>query len=933
MALSSPAIHSFNGGEFSALMEGRTDLDYYTSSLRNSLNCIHTPQGPIIGRSGTKFVCTARSHDESSTIFPFVYSEDDAQIIEFGDDRARFIDEGGIQVYAPQAFTLISTPGEEIEFTCATLNSAVGDQVVLDGFDPEYNLNGRIANITAKATNDYTLDINFPTLPAANGTASKVYHITHTYTEAQRQDLRIVQDNDVAYLLVSGERPRKLFRADTYDWRLTDVEFVDGPYLDINETTTTITPSATGNAVPIMTSNTAPSGTADGSSKRGSVSTGGSFLGRTIALGLNATDYFNAFDTDADETAQTYWAGNAAQTAWVSYEFTGAVTVDGYSIHLALDNQDTAYSAQDYAPRTWVFQAYNGSAWVTLDRQNNYASWDNYKSDFFKIMKPGSYAKYRLHVKQVLREGPLEVRVGRLVMRTTASSSFTLTASALTGINNDKGFLSTDVGRLVRVRGKDGYWRPLKITEVTSTTVVTATLLGEPFVTADATTEWRLGIWSDTTGWPSSGEIYNGRLYLGGSDWYPNVVAGSVVDGYETFMQTEADGTVLDDGAIVRFIKGRKAPTVQWITSDDKGLILGTTSGEYAVFKPSNFPNYTPSGFDVRQSTERGCASVDPIRVDNKVLYVQKNKRTLRQFQYTFERDTYASDNMSKFASHLGVPRFVEMDYAPEPHSLAPIRRGDNSLVMLTYNPDEGEDVLAWARQDLAGAEIESIAVIPQADQRQDMLWVATRRAFGEEQRRYIEFMVRPWDFGDTLDDAFYADCGITYSGPEITDVYNLWHLEGLEVVGLADGKPIPPKVVVGGAIELDNPASSLVIGLGFESFFELSALEGGTYEGSQLGKSQRVAAVSVAVWDTATGEVGKYEVEYGEWKWRDIEFKENRAEINPIRLHTEITVPLELGGGYDNKSRIAVRRRADQPLPLNIIALFPRVAVADVSA
>lgn len=932
MPNSTPAIRAFNGGEFSALMEGRTDLDYYGSSLRNALNCILTPQGPIIGRSGTKFSCTAYTDDEVSVLVPFVYSEKDAQVLEFADDRIRFIDEAGIQIYAAQAFTLISTPGDPIEFTCATLNSVVGDQVVLSGYDPEYNLNGRIANITAKSVNDYTLDVSFPTLPAADGEAAKVYHIAVTYTEDQRKNMRLVQDVDLMYLLVEGVRPKKLFRADTYDWRLSNVEFVDGPYLDTNTTTTTLTPATTGNAIPVMTTNTLPSGTADGSSKRGSVAAAGSFLGRTIALGLAATDYFNAFDTDADETAQTYWAANDAQKAWVSYEFTGSVTVDGYSIHLALDNQDTAYSARDYAPRTWVFQGYNGSAWVTLDKQINYATWDNYKSDFFELAVPGSYAKYRLHVKQTLREGPLEVRIGRLIMRTTASASINFTASSITGINDDKGFLSTDIGRLLRVRGIDGYWRPLKITAVGSTTTITATLLGEPFSVAQASADWRLGLWSDTTGWPYTGEIYNERLYLGGSDRYPNVIAGSVVGAYEVFEPTTRSGLVLDDGAIVRYVKGRKAVKVQWITSDDKGLIVGTTGGEYAVFKPSNFPNYTPSGFDVRQSTERGCAAVDPIRVDNKVLYIQKNKRTLRQFQYTFERDTYASDNLSKFASHLGVPGYVEMDYAAEPHSLVPIRRGDNSVVILTYNPEDGEDILGWGRHDFAGAQVESLCVIPQEDQRQDMLWMETRREVNGSMKRYIEFMVRPWDFGDTIEDnAFFVDCGITYDGAEITDVYGLWHLEQQTVVGLADGKPIAPKQVIGGSITLDGPASKLVLGLGFETFAEVSALEGGTYEGTQQGKQQRVPAAAVAVWDTATGEIGRYDTDYNEWKWREIEFKEDRSEIEPVRLHTEITKLLDLPHGYDNKARIAIRRRADQPLPFNCVALYPRVTVADV--
>jgi hypothetical protein len=68
------------------------------------------------------------------------------------------------------------------------------------------------------------------------------------------------------------------------------------------------------------------------------------------------------------------------------------------------------------------------------------------------------------------------------------------------------GFLTTDVGRLVRFR--DGYG---KITARTSATVVTVEILKDTG-SSSASTDWSLGAFSDTTGHPSCVSFFEQRL-------------------------------------------------------------------------------------------------------------------------------------------------------------------------------------------------------------------------------------------------------------------------------------------------------------------------------------------------------------------------------------------------------------------------------------
>ena len=394
MAKVSPMLRSFNAGEFSALLDGRVDLDRYPASAHKMLNAVAAPQGPAICRSGTAYVHHAFGNAARIALIAFVFSNEQAKLIEVSTGRMRFMDEDGLQVYAAVAATTRPASGGNLVIRSATLGAVVGDEVVLNGYPDQYSLNGRVARITAVATNDYTLDIAHPTGLATNTaiTVARVYHIASPYTVAQRMTLRYVQSVDVVYILAEGTRPRKLSRYGDYDWRLEVVNFSDGPYMPINETTTRLTPSATGNAVPAMTSNTAPAGTASSSTNRAAVNASGTdpkdAFGRDITYPLQATDAYHAFSANDDE----YWASAGTQKGWVQYAPATPFVCDGYTIYAALDNQDLSFSLKDYAPSTFVFEGWNGTGWVTLDQQDEYVLYDGNKSQFFEIENDVAYS-------------------------------------------------------------------------------------------------------------------------------------------------------------------------------------------------------------------------------------------------------------------------------------------------------------------------------------------------------------------------------------------------------------------------------------------------------------------------------------------------------------------------------------------------------------
>lgn len=892
MAKASPALRSFNAGEFSGLMHGRTDIDRYPASLRELRNFITAPQGPVIRRSGTVHVARSCCADSPSYLIPFVFARDQALNVEVSVGMFRFVTEDGVLTYDPVSVTVISTDPLVIE--TATMDASVGDQIALSGFPVQASLEGYIAHVTAVAGDQFTLDVAYDgDYGEFEPTAALVYTVDAPYDEDDLPSLRYLQSADVLYLFCEGKQPYTLSRFGALDWRATPREFVNGPYLDPNDEGISLTPSATANRAAASLGTATASGAADGHP---------------------ASD---AFDTAQD----TWWQSDQNQTGTLIFTPTTGFAVDGYAIFVARDNANTLYTNKDYAPSDWTFEGLSGGVWTVLDAQNGYVLYDGMRSTYFKLNNSVVYSAYRLVITACTRNGPIAPRVGQLVMTSPDSRSLTLTANGVSGVNKDAGFLATDIGRLIRGKCTDGFWRNFRITARSTDRIVTATLEDDPLPSTAPMLEWRLGYWSDTTGWPTCGVFFEDRMWLGGGSEYPDLVAGSVTGAYDNFAQSDRGGEVLDESAVVIRLTNRELGRLRWLQSDERGLLLGTSAGNWVVTSVSSNEAITARSIRARPSTSRGAADVEAVKVDRQVLYVQGSKRTLREFAYVYEADGYKEPSMTQFASHIGSPYFSQIAYAAEPHSIVWVRRGDGTVAALTYNRDE--NVVGWHQHDFGGI-VESISVLPTSDGRQNALWLVVNR----DGTRSIERMASFWDFGATLlGDAHYVDNGLRYSGDAIETLYGLRHLEGLDVVGLVNGVPHEFGTVTGGSVPLPEPATDVVVGLGFTSRLVSAGLEAGAADGTAQGKEKRIHGVVLHVWDSAGGEFGV--VVDGEERLDPIPYSDAPfEEVDPVRLHTGMIGPATPARGYAKDMVLVVE--TDAPLPLNIIAILPQLHTQD---
>ena len=70
------------------------------------------------------------------------------------------------------------------------------------------------------------------------------YEISTPYLTAELFDIKFAQSADVMYITHPSHKTRKLSRTGHTSWTLSEVDFTNGPYLDTNTSTTTITASA-----------------------------------------------------------------------------------------------------------------------------------------------------------------------------------------------------------------------------------------------------------------------------------------------------------------------------------------------------------------------------------------------------------------------------------------------------------------------------------------------------------------------------------------------------------------------------------------------------------------------------------------------------------------------------------------------------------------
>ncbi len=101
------------------------------------------------------------------------------------------------------------------------------------------------------------------------------------------------------------------------------------------------------------------------------------------------TQPFRAFDN----RCSPFSTQNGEIKGWLAYEFKEAKTVTSYSLQMKLGDSQYGYSQ---SPKAWIFEAFDGKTWVTLDIRSGITGWTTSKANAYAIDNKQPYNKYRI---------------------------------------------------------------------------------------------------------------------------------------------------------------------------------------------------------------------------------------------------------------------------------------------------------------------------------------------------------------------------------------------------------------------------------------------------------------------------------------------------------------------------------------------------------
>lgn len=373
---------------------------------------------------------------------------------------------------------------------------------------------------------------------------------------------------------------------------------------------------------------------------------------------------------------------------------------------------------------------------------------------------------------------------------------------------------------------------------------------------------------------------------------------------------------VQSDNRIAVRIAAREASAIRHIVPAGQLLLL-TASCEWRCSAAGNGDVLTPASINLAPQSYIGASNVTPVVINNLVIYAAARGGHLRELSYAWQASSYVSGDISLMAPHLfDYNTVVDMAYSRGPIPILWAVSSNGSLLGMTYVPEQ--QVSAWHHHDTVGGVFESCCVV--TENNEDMLYLVVRRTINGSTVRYIE-RLHSRQF-TALNDAFFVDCGATYSGAPASQVSGLTWLEGQTVSILADGAVQPQQVVTGGVVSLPTgvTASTITVGLPITAQLQTPPATAQVDGGMAQGRQKNVNKVWLRVYRSSGVQVGP---DFGSLVPHKQRTTENYGSP-PALVSDEIEVVLSSSWGASGQVCV---QQAD-PLPLDIASMTLELAL-----
>ncbi|BEU87455.1 hypothetical protein TAMA11512_09190 [Selenomonas sp. TAMA-11512] len=435
----------------------------------------------------------------------------------------------------------------------------------------------------------------------------------------------------------------------------------------------------------------------------------------------------------------------------------------------------------------------------------------------------------------------------------------------------------------------------------------------KPLGGLEPTSDWYWGAWSETNGYPRAAAFFQDRLCFGGNRKYPQRVWMSRSGDYEHFGIEKESGTVTDDSSISADLLSRQAYSIAHMDVGND-LMIFTDGNTWTI---AGGETVKPTNITPKNQENYGSSGVPPLRIGNRIIYVQRRGSIVRDTGYSYESDGYVGMDLTLLAKHLVRGReIVSAAYAQEPDSLAYFVTDDGRMLCLTYVVDQ--KVYAWSHFVTDG---KYKAVCAANSGNNDRIYAVVERVVDGKTVRYLEYFA-PHTDSSSEQDYVMADAAVVkvYDEPQ-TDIPGKDVLKGKVVAIMADGYYYDG-ITLDDSAKLPKAARKITVGLPYTMTLEQPNWDAGTTEtGTLQGRRKMITGAILRLVRSYGGSIGQ-----SAGKQDAIIYDAHRLETDEDVLYTgdkDVVLP---AGGWDTEGRTYIVH--DAPYPFSLSAIIRRVSI-----
>ncbi len=734
------------------------------------------------------------------------------------------------------------------------------------------------------------------------------YEIASPYLTAELFDIKFAQSADIMYITHNNHPTRKLSRTGHTSWSLTEVVFTDGPYLDVNTTNTTMTPSATsGSSITITAS--------------GSV-----FVATDVDRLIN---FSNGYAKITAFTSATVVTANVLDdfdntTATKDWKLGSFSTTTGFPSCVSFFEQRLVFAATTSQPQTLFFSksgdyenmtggtdADSAMVYTIASNQVNVIQALKATRTLIVMTTGGEYAVSSGSAQDAITPSNINIR---------KQSNYGSAGVDALSIGNATLFLQRakrKIRELAYNFDSDSYQAPdltILAEHITDSGIVQMDYQQEPFSIA----------WCVRNDGVLAGFTYNRLQQV--TAWHRHVFGGKSDSGKSIKQQKisfTANSTTVNTtnntitlsshglatgdpvyySAASNLIGGLNTSSVYFVISVDANTIkLATTATNASGGTAINLSS--APGSDTAQAIYQG------VNVHSDIIYSDSHSFHTGDFIYYNNGGTAIgglSENTKYFINKIDDNQF-QLFSNESFLSTAKVN-------LTSAHSSEQTDKI------LLNAKVESVAVIS-GETDEDQVYLIVQRYINGSTKRYVEYL-KSFDFNSDLTEFHYVDSGLKYAGDPTTTLTGLSHLEGEELTIVGEGAVQASKTVSSGSITIDTSIEEAVVGLQYSSDLQTMRLDEGFTETTQT-KVKRIYDLSVRFHETVGASVGP-----NVYSLTAIDFRDSSASMDlPVPLFTGDKF-IEFDSDYGTEGLVYVQQ--PQALPMTILGIYPRLETENV--